>query len=431
MRYFLRIGGLILILGISEFLQAQSVTITEINYNSDSTLNTGDWIELHNLTNAPVNLSGWKLRDGNPLHLFIVPNGITIPAGGYHVFCSDTQRFDSFYSLANRTGDLGFGLSNKGDTIQLYSNTNVLQFDLAFTDTLPWPLGADGYGRTLHLKSPGLDIYDTLSWGTGCIGGSPGMAFSPCVNETLVVSEVNYKSLTTENAGDWFEIHNLTAQSMDVSGYLVRDSKNTNAFVIPNGTIIPAKGYLVFYNTPVLFNTQHPGIFNKVGPVLFNLDGVGEAIRIYNAQDKIIFSVFYDDSREWPNDPDGFGYTLEADTNFDFSRDVNWGDNWFSGCMEGTPGRGFDDDCFVGTEENLTTEIHVFPNPSLDGFQVSGLSYLPVQLTVTDLTGKTVYSNHVYSSGQHVQPDIPGGYYTIQFFQGTTLISIQPWVKLD
>lgn len=53
------------------------------------------------------------------------------------------------------------------------------------------------------------------------MGGSPGIAYSPCFENPLV-DEINYNSLITEDAGDWFELYNYSAVDIDVSGWKVK-----------------------------------------------------------------------------------------------------------------------------------------------------------------------------------------------------------------
>lgn len=350
--------------------QAPTLTITEINYNSDSTMNSGDWFELHNYGASSIDLSLYRLRDSSFAGLYLVLPGVSIAAGGYLVFCSDTQRFDAIYNISNRIGNLGYGFNNNTDGIRIFDNTNTPVLEMYYQDSLPWPIGADGFGRTLELINSSLNPADPNSWRTGCVLGSPGSAYSPCSNETLVVSEINYKSAPAENAGDWFEIRNIGSTSINIGNYGVRNHKNELHYIIPAGTILAPQEMVVLYNTPALFIPQFPGVLNKVGPFLFGLDGDGDAIRLYDNNDKIIFSVYYDDDVPWVNTPDGFGYTLEADTNFTFSRDVNNASSWFAGCPEGSPGIKYNPDCLGAINGELEKIVKIFPNPCADVLQI-------------------------------------------------------------
>ncbi len=345
--------------------QAITLTITEIHYNSDSTRNSGDWFELHNYGSNSIDLSLFRIRDSSATGLYLIQPGLSIPAGGYLVFCTDTQQFDAIYNITNRIGNLGYGFNNKTDGIRIFDNTNALVLQLFYQDSLPWPIGADGFGRTLEIINTSLNPSDPLSWRTGCVLGSPGGPFVPCVNETIVVSEINYKSSPTEDAGDWFEIRNIGSTTVDIGNYRVRDDKDVNYYVIPAGTVLAPQGSVVVIDNPVKFNQQFPLLPNKVGPFFFNLAGDGDCIRLYNSADKVIFSIFYDDDPPWSDQPDGNGYTLEADTMFNFSRDVNDASSWFVGCPEGSPGKKYNPDCLGGIYDP-GVEWSIYPNPSSD-----------------------------------------------------------------
>jgi hypothetical protein len=357
--------------------QAPTLTITEIGYNSDSTRNTGDWFELYNYGGSAIDLSLYRLRDSSATGLYLVQPGVSIAPGAYLVFCTDTQQFDAIYNITNRIGNLGYGLNNSSDGIRIYDNTNALVMQMFYQDSVPWPKGADGFGRTLELVNTAADPALPASWRTGCILGSPGTGFTPCVSETLLVSEINYKSSISENSGDWFEIRNIGATTVNIGGYGVRNHKTDLHYLIPPGTTLAPQGMVVVYNTPALFNAQFPFLLNKVGPFFFGLDGDGDAIRLYDASDKIIFSVYYDDDPPWTNQPDGFGYTLEADTNFIFSRDVCAGGSWFAGCPEGSPGKKYNPDCLGGLDENSGSTVMVYPNPASDIVKINGIENLP------------------------------------------------------
>lgn len=356
---------LLVFLAASGFLQAQPIYITEINYNSDSTRSAGDWFEVFNPSSTPLDLSGYKIKDSDPLNLYVVPPGTFVAPGGYLVFVADTQRFNSQYSIPNAVGPLGFGLNNNTDQIQVFDPSNQPIIQVTYTDSTPWNMGADGLGRTLELLNTGVDPNDPNNWRIGCILGSPGQAYQPCIAETLIVSEVNYKSPPGNDAGDWFELRNVGNTPLDISGFYVRDEKNTNLYKIPPATVIPPDGFLVIYQDLVLFNQENPGIANKTGPLPFAFSGTGDAIRIYNAADKLIYSMHYLDYAPWPNEPDGNGYTLEAPRNPQPSWDVNSSDYWGYGCLGGSPGYLVPENCIMGHVQTESGIPFVFPNPSV------------------------------------------------------------------
>lgn len=73
-----------------------------------------DWVELHNSTGAPVDVSGWSLSDDGNFRKFVFPGGTSIAAGGYLVVWCD--------AATNTTSGLhaGFALGRNGDTVSLF-----------------------------------------------------------------------------------------------------------------------------------------------------------------------------------------------------------------------------------------------------------------------------------------------------------------------
>lgn len=399
------------------FAQVPDLLITEINYHSDSTTRTGDWFELYNAGAVAVDLSGFRIRDDNALNLFIVPQGVSIPSGGYLVFCEDTVKFDQYHSIPNRIGNLPFGLGNMSDSIRIFDALNQPVIRMGYVDSTPWPKGADGYGRTLELIPGSTDLNNPASWRTGCVLGSPGGPFVPCSLERIVVSEINYHSPPTDDAGDWFELHNLDATPKSLAGWRIRDRNNLNEFIFPVGTSIGGNGYLVVYNNAQLFNQQHPSIPNKVGPFPFGLGNSGDAIRLYDQSDRIVFSVRYNDKAPWPTEADGNGYTLEALPDFDPSRDVNSYTSWTFHCYGGSPGRANPDDCFASTEEvDLNAFVHIYPNPIVDQFHIRVDALKNYVLKIQDALGRMVYESASFSEYYVLNAKeilIPGVYFAL------------------
>ncbi|HXT47665.1 MAG TPA: lamin tail domain-containing protein [Gemmatimonadaceae bacterium] len=59
------------------------VRVNEIQPNGDE---AGGWVELYNTTLAVIDLSGWAITASDSSNGFVLPTGVSIPAGGYRVF---------------------------------------------------------------------------------------------------------------------------------------------------------------------------------------------------------------------------------------------------------------------------------------------------------------------------------------------------------
>lgn len=339
--------------------QSLKLVVSEVNYNSPKTPDAGNWVELHNYGNYKLDISDWRFHTHGDYYNYRFPMGTTIAAGGYLVLCEDTDKFNTVYNkVNNKIGNLGFSLNNFGDSIYLFDNIgkNVIKF--GFSDTTGWPQLADGLGHTMEHKYDSA-IYTYNTWFNGCWGGSPGKAFSACKND-IVISEINYKSASTADAGDWVELYNTTNAPINISKWDFKDGVGTDNYIIPVGTIIPAKGYLVLVSDTTKFKKEFNNVPNFVGPFNFGLSSSGELLRLYDSVGNIKFNMLYSHHQpDWPYKPNGMGYTLESkDSVIDYSS----GDSWTIGCMMGSPGT-----AKVSCNYPLTvSEINYYMETSLD-----------------------------------------------------------------
>lgn len=374
-----------------------NIVISEVNYHSDNGLDSGDWFELHNTTAQPVNVAGWIFRDDQIIDSYTIPQNTTIPANGYLVLCENLFLFQQQHPLVtNVRGGFNFGLGNSGDQINIFDNLNNPVCNMAYSDSAGWGSAADGLGFTLELTDPAGNLSDPTNWFPGCVGGSPGVAYTPC-NYPILFSEVNYNSLITADAGDWVELHNTTANPIAIGNYVFLDDKDTLPYTIPGGTILPANGYLVLYKDNTLFTNRHASVTNKTGPFLFGLAGSGDACRLYDAAGRLVTSVRYNDEAPWPLTPDGGGYTLEL---LSENGNMSQGTNWFAGCPEGSPGGPYVNPCGLSVEENNVLGAMAYPNPFTDNIQLQWTSTVSIKtnIMVFDMYGKLVSSNTTLSA---------------------------------
>ena len=150
------------------------VIINEISYSSSADFNSGDWTEIYNRQNDPVDLSGWKLKDSNPENEYVIPQGTVIPANGYLVLCEDISSFISeFHYLIHLRGNTGFGLKNEDEVVKLLDADDHLVDSVHYTNKYPWPEIASGKGYSMMLKKPDLNNDLAENW-TISLKGTPG-----------------------------------------------------------------------------------------------------------------------------------------------------------------------------------------------------------------------------------------------------------------
>jgi hypothetical protein len=164
-----------------------NVVINEINYNSGIDFDTEDWIELYNRSEHQIDISNWIFKDWDNNHIFEIPAGTKLDKESYLVLCRDTSKFTQFYpQTKNRIGNFDFGLSGNGEKLRLFDKNLNIADSLTYDCNLPWPVEADGKGKTLSLENPYLDNSLPQSWRPSKSNGTPGL-----INDVFTYVEEN------------------------------------------------------------------------------------------------------------------------------------------------------------------------------------------------------------------------------------------------
>jgi hypothetical protein len=143
----------------------------------------GDWLELHNRSEAPVDLTGWRLTDAD--HEFRLP-AVQIFPGNYLVICTDADDFHRTHPLAhNVIGGLSFGLDKDDEVLGLYGPNG------GYVNTLAYKIPDPDTAFTYALVLPGLDNADPRHWAIEAGSGTP-CAANPDHLEAAVLTRQDY-----------------------------------------------------------------------------------------------------------------------------------------------------------------------------------------------------------------------------------------------
>ena len=193
--------------------QQSTIVINEVESNDDVT----DWVEIINTGTQSVDISGWYLLDNDPVghkaDTTPVPEGTVLEPGALYVF--------------DENKDFTFGLG-KNDKATVYDKDgNVI-------DEYAWSKPASG----VYARIPdGTGDFQDFATSTK---GKKNKVVNP-----VVINEV--QSSDPAGGPDWIELANPTSETIDISGLVLKDEKDKNPYTIPNGTTIPAYGFLVIY----------------------------------------------------------------------------------------------------------------------------------------------------------------------------------------
>ncbi len=157
---------------------ASNLAITEINYHPQNDDDGQEFIELTNIGNQNIDLSGLRFSAG--LTFDIDSSGIrpvpTIPPGQSLIIVGN---INDFPDTSNILGSFRGDLSNDGERIKLEDAAGNTIREFTYSDTSPWPDTPDGHGFTLTLINPpsNPDHAVATNWHASAIpGGNPGLS---------------------------------------------------------------------------------------------------------------------------------------------------------------------------------------------------------------------------------------------------------------
>jgi hypothetical protein len=238
------------------------LTITEVNYNPygptdtelltqlpaepDFTASDFEFIELYNRTGHTIDLFDVEFRRAVEL---TVPRGpqTTLVAGQHAVIVANASAFEARYGTdVDVVGVFTGSLNNGGESIAFGHPVASMLEAFEYNDAGDWPNRADGGGSSLELIDIDGDHTAGSSWRSSSeYGGSPGLVGTGPRSD-VVVNEVLTHS--DDPLTDSIELYNTTGAPIDISGWFLSDGGPDYAkFEIPAGTVIPADGYVVFY----------------------------------------------------------------------------------------------------------------------------------------------------------------------------------------
>ena len=205
-----------------------AVTSLRINEWMAAPLAGDDWFELYNTNSLPVALGGlWLTDDPSTAGLIKSPIAPLSFIGG--------RKWAKFVADGSRSAGrdhTAFALARDGESVRLYT-TNFVAIDIL------------DFGYQLDDVSQGRLPDGTANLVSFPLTPTPGAANSlPLTN--VVVNEV--LSHTDAPLEDAIELHNPTASPVDIGGWYLSDSpSDLKRYRVPDGTVIPAGGFKVFY----------------------------------------------------------------------------------------------------------------------------------------------------------------------------------------
>jgi hypothetical protein len=252
-------------------LAAAPVVINEVVADSPG----GDAVELLNLSDAPVDLTGYFVTDDPSA----APQRAVLPAG-------TVIGPRAFLTLPVGAATLGFGLGS--DEAFALSAPDGRLVDLA-----DWPEGAAPEGRAWGRSPDGVGGFATLSQATLGEPNAAPAAERPAATP-LVINEV-----VAAGMPDVVELYNGTFEDIDLTGYAVSDDPEGEPLLVmlEESLVVPARGFAL-----LVVSDETLG---------FKL-GSAEGFSLSDPTGALVDSTFWTEGQSpadgaWAREPDGTG----------------------------------------------------------------------------------------------------------------------------
>ncbi len=298
----------VLVLPLAVHADTPSVVMNEVLYDAVGSDTGQEWIELFNAGSGDVLLDGWRIERGGTsfASVFTFPSNTHLAPGAFLLVGEAAVPHADFTAtlVFQNGGDATDGirlLNAHGDVV------DVVLYDAPNSNGLPDERGSSGTsfapdvaeGHSLARVSDGADTHasetdfrdarvptprqsnSTLSATPTPEASSPTPGNNAAIAEgALVVNEVLPDPVGDDAAGEFVELHNLSAQTIALDGLRLDDADGgSTAYVIPSGTTIAAGGYRSF-----------PRSETKLA---FNNDG--DTARLLTADGAVMHATTYED----------------------------------------------------------------------------------------------------------------------------------------
>lgn len=284
-------------------LAPQDVVINEVAWAGTAASTSDEWLELHNTTGMPIDLSGWTLSDGGDIAITL--NG-TVGAGGYFLLeRTDNTTISDIPADQIYTG----GLANTGETLTLRDALGN-SVDIANGNGGPWPAGSTAGFYSMERLGTGPDSDGNWCANDGVtrngldaagnpLNATPHQANSGCASPTptatgtftvtvtpapsgaVVINEVAWAGTVASTNDEWIELHNPGSTAIDLSGWLLSDGGDMA--ILLNGTV-SAGGYFLLERTDDTTIGDIPADQTYTG----GLNNTGETLTLYDALANVV-----------------------------------------------------------------------------------------------------------------------------------------------
>ena len=233
--------------------------ISELMYHptNRTDLRNVEFIEIYNSNPWFEEMGGFKITGAVD---YTFPSNFVLGARSYAVIAANPADVQAVYGISGVLGPWTGTLQNGDGTLRIRNPQGGIFFEMEYSGEPPFPAAADGAGHSLVLARPSYGEGDARAWAASdVIGGTPRANEVAGANSLRNVMINEFLAHTDLPDLDYVELYNYSAAQVNIGGCVLTDDPTTNKFVVPLGTLIPANGFVVFYETNLNFALSADG----------------------------------------------------------------------------------------------------------------------------------------------------------------------------
>lgn len=318
------------------------IIINEIMYDLEGADSGLEWVELKNISNEPIDLTGWKFNDGSN-HLLNVPpknggqGGMIILPQGFAILADKADLFlQNHPNFSGIVIDTAMSLNNTAATLRLIDNNGNIVEEVSYSKAQ----GGNGNGFSLERINDNIAEFCE----SNIFGGTPGqennfncnkvneVKFSPTpsppnknyelltpspslivqnednqingenpiliptvtpIRVRLIINEFLPNPVGNDQEGEWIEIYNDSDIEVFLKGWRLEDGSGQKYYF--KDEVIQPKDFLVLpYKTTKI-----------------TLNNNGETLSLYSPNNELAFQIGYSG-----NAKEGFSYARAGANNW-------------------------------------------------------------------------------------------------------------------
>ncbi|HYJ79263.1 MAG TPA: lamin tail domain-containing protein, partial [Longimicrobiaceae bacterium] len=220
---------------------------------------SGEWFEVFNAGDTPVDLQGWKIASGNDA-VHTISASVVVAPGAYAVIARNASSATNggvTAAYAYSAAPVPNLANNATDWLALRDPANV-SIDSVFWGATPPTAASRGVIDPLAVNT----LMNGTNWSTQTTvfgagdRGTPGAVNDggtpppppppPPATGDVVINEVMANpDAVLDASGEWFEVHNRGSTPVDLQGWVIASGSDA-AHTIGSSVVIAAGGYAVF-----------------------------------------------------------------------------------------------------------------------------------------------------------------------------------------